>query len=382
MKATFHYIVKAKLIRYKNPDEINFLEFEEAFENENPILARQAAFNFYQNYIDVLLEGKEKKYVSDKQTRKDLQTFINPGTWTKIKIGHKERKISDAIGNGIGIFLVIDLPVENFKANEKFLIHGIGNLLEGSDDTDFVIGNLGTEFELYQKIGYKIKDKDKEIIYCSRYEWEDGHSENEPSAYLILETPFDWTGYNKPYWWGEPEENKEEVPSIPISLEQIIEGGEGNQVEFKPTLLFNSNTKSAGIGKKAIIARAICAFLNANGGYLLIGMEDNKQVRGLSNDFSLSNGKDPKDFFLLEFDEMIEHFISTSVISNISAQFFEIENKEIFVVEVQPSNRRPIFFKGQDGKEFYVRKLASSKRIYDIEEIANYCIDRWATETI
>jgi hypothetical protein len=33
MKAGFHYLVKAKLIRYKNADEINFLEFEEKFEN-------------------------------------------------------------------------------------------------------------------------------------------------------------------------------------------------------------------------------------------------------------------------------------------------------------------------------------------------------------
>ncbi len=46
MKAGFHYIVKAKLLRYKSADEIKFIEVEEIFKNEIPIVAREAAFNF------------------------------------------------------------------------------------------------------------------------------------------------------------------------------------------------------------------------------------------------------------------------------------------------------------------------------------------------
>ncbi len=37
----------------------------------------------------------------------------------------------------------------------------------------------------------------------------------------------------------------------------------------------------------------------------------------------------------------------------------------------------PVFLKGQNGKEFYVRGEASTRRIEDIEEIAHYCLDRW-----
>lgn len=60
MKAAFHYIVKAKLIRFIKDGEINFIEFNEKFENSNPIIAREDAFKYYQNYIDVLLEEKER----------------------------------------------------------------------------------------------------------------------------------------------------------------------------------------------------------------------------------------------------------------------------------------------------------------------------------
>ena len=384
MKTGFHYVVKAKLIRYKNANEIDFLEVEEKFENENPILAREAAFSFYQSYLDVLLESKDKKYTSDKQAREDLRSFIEMGT--KVKTPTGEFDYDDSIGNGIAIFLIVDVDKEgeseifSYKKNDDFEIHGIWY---GHSDSMYGLEN---EYELYRLYNYDTKNKEREIVYCDADEWREGYLGNEkwldgyrePNSYKILETPFDWTGFDEPYWWGEAraEEIVEEMKATK-TIEDIIEGGEGNQVEFKPTLLYNSDTKKAGIGKKAIIARTICAFLNANGGYLLVGMNDDKSIRGLSNDFSLSNGKDPKDFFKLEFDEMIEQFISTSIMNSINADFHEIEEKEIFLVVVQPSRRRPIFFKGQEGKEFYVRKMASSKRINDVEEIANYCLDKW-----
>ena len=83
---------------------------------------------------------------------------------------------------------------------------------------------------------------------------------------------------------------------------------------------------------------------------------------------------------MLEFDEMIEQFISSSIINYVSGEFYQIDDKEIFVVTVQPSKRRPIFLKKEDNKKlFFVRRLASTKRLYDMEEIANYCIDKWTT---
>lgn len=385
MKAGFHYVVKAKLIRYKSADEIKFLEIEEEFKNESPIVARGAAFNFYQNYIDILLQGKGKKYISDKQAREELNSFIETGTKTKTKFGDQEFEFDDSLGNGIGVFLVVDIPKEEshellpLKKNDEFLIHGIGKLIGGWHDTDSLIHDLDREFELYEHYNYDTKGKRIEVVYCDSAEWEEGYREGEPFTYEILETPFDWTGYDKPYWWGEPtEESKQVVQQTTKTVEQIIEGGEGNQVEFKPTLLCNYDNKSIDIEKKEIIAKTICAFLNSNGGYLLIGVNDNKTIRGLANDFALSNGKDPKDFFMLEFDEMIEQFISSSIINYVSGEFYQIDNKEIFVVTVQPSKRRPIFLKKEDNKKlFFVRRLASTKRLYDMEEIVNYCIDKW-----
>ena len=382
MQASFHYIVKAKLIRFIKGNEIDFLEFEDKFENETPILARENAFKHYQNYIDVLLQGKGKTYISDRQTREELNSFIDPGTTTKITIGESEVDFSDSFGNGIGIFMIIDNPkkdvVYDDKVGEEIFIHGIGNISFLSDDPDRIIFELAREFDYYKHYNYDTKNKETQVVYCSRDEWEEGYTEDEPATYNILETPFDWTGYDKPYWWGEPDNDVEdEIKQVPKTLEDIIQGGETNQVEFKPTLLYNFSTARAGIGIKAIIAKTICAFLNSNGGFLLIGITDKGEIQGLDFDFKLADGKNPKDFFRLEFDQMLEHFLSFSVKSNVEGQFYEKDGKDIFIVTVTPNKRRPIFLKGQNGKEFYVRGEASSRQLTDLEELVNYCIDRW-----
>ncbi len=395
MKTAFHYLVKAKLVRFKNGNDVDFLEFEEKFEDETPILARNRAFNHYQNYIDVLLEGRHKEYFSDRQAREELQSFIDPGTKTKIKIQGAEFEISDSLGNGIGIFMVIDNPKPDTddKIGDELFIHGIGSI-GLSYDPDSVVFHLDAEFDYYKYFQYNTENKDIEVIYCNRGEWEDGFRNDEPSAHNILQTPFDWEGYDKPHWWDEfaKEENTgigqaiKTVKGIvlkPIgeinsqkTVEEIIKGGENNTVEFKPSLLYNFKTAKAGIGIKGIIAKAICSFLNSNGGWLFIGVNDDGVIQGLEKDFQLSDKNNPKDFFRLQFDQMLEHFLSFSVKNNVMGKFVQINGRDIYWVTVTPNKRRPIFLNGEFGKEFYVRGEASSRKLTDIEEIVNYCMDR------
>ncbi len=393
--AAFHYVVRAKLIRHvKGIGEIDFLQFEEKFESDSPITARTSAFGHYQNYIDVLLEAKNANYSTDRQTREDLRSFIDLGIESKIQIGGDEVEFSHSFGNGIGIFLIVDKPksddIYDDKKGDEILIHGIGNISFINSDPDQLMYQLESEIEYYQFNNYDVENKIVDVLFCSRAEWEEGYLGNgkwrddsykEPCVRHILETPFDWTGLDNPYWWGEPNNaNDSAVDQVPKSIQEIIQGGESNQVEFKPALLYNFFTGKGSIGVKGIIAKAICAFLNSNGGILIIGVTDKGEFQGLSNDFSLSEGKNSKDFFMLEFDQMLKHFLSFSIKNNVSGEFYQVDGKDIFVVKVAPSKRRPIFLKGQNGKEFYVRGEASSRQLADIEELVNYCFDKWGTQ--
>lgn len=389
---SFHYIVRAKIIRkLKAKGEIEFLEFEDKFENANPIAARNAAFKHYQNYLDVLLEAKGKKYVSDKQAREDVDSLIKKNGTTKITIGGKELDLKDSFDNGIGIFLVIDQLNPKAKdsydrVGDEIFIHGIGEISYHNNDPDFQMSSLQHEFDLYRSYNYDTDNQEQLVLFCDSNEWSEGYqgegkwldSYHEPDIREILKTPFDWSDYEQPYWWGEPnDEESETIEILPPTIEELIRGGESNQVEFKPALIYNFSTQRAGIGIKQIIAKTIASFINSNGGFLFIGLDDKGKPQGLSNDFSLADGKEERDFFLLQFDQMLQHFLTFSVKNNVNGEFKLYEGVEVFVVKVTPSKRRPVFLKSQTGKEFYVRGEASSRQLTDPEELVNYCLEKW-----
>mgnify|MGYP006266734907 FL=1 len=383
MKGAIHYIVKAKLIRFIKDGEVNFLEFNEKFENSNPILAREEAFRFYQNYIDVLLEGKNKKYYNDRDARENLNSFIDPETSPKIKIGDELVEFRDSYGNGIGVYFVVDRPMQDDifddKIGDEFLIHGIGKSV--CNDPQSLKDSLNREFKYFQHFGYEIKDYKREVNF---YEYDIEEAEiNE-----LLDTPFNWTGYDVPYYGesiydeeSEIENEKLENVEISKSYKQLIEGGENNQVEFKPCLLYYHDKEKENSGYRMfirhIIAKVICSFLNSNGGHLFVGVQDDKRLTGLSDDFSLVRpiGKDPKDYFTLEVDKIIREYFK-SFASNISGEFTTIDGVEIYVFTVFPSKHRPVFIKGQKGKEFYVRLMGSCEPYTDIEDITAYCIEK------
>lgn len=302
MKPAIHYACEAKLITRKKEDgAFEFIEVFKEFFNDEPIKAREAAFRYYQNYIDVLLESKGLKYESDKQAKEALESYYNLKTSHPVDVEGEIRSYPDSWGNGIGVFIIIDNEFDEHIVgtlktnNKKYMIHGFGNLWEGDCSPEALTLSLEREVEYYNHFHYNTGGYLTEIVFCNSDEWIEGYRDEEPHTYTILKTPFDWTGMDKPYWWGEPEE--EEPPlSKYKSFEEIIADGETNQVEFKPALLYNFKTKSAGIGIKGIIAKSICAFLNSNGGFLFIGVNDKGEIQGLSHDFSLAGEKNPKDF--------------------------------------------------------------------------------------
>jgi hypothetical protein len=396
METAFYYVVRAKLIKKKINKELDFLEFETKFEDDNPIVAREKALNHYQSYIDVLLNQDD---ITDKEARLKLKSFLTSDKKSKIDIGGESIDISDSFGNGIGVFMIINIPIKkqsdydllennsDLFTDKEFFIHGIGNISFQSDDPNYNINDLEQELEYYKHYGYSTNNKEVSVIFCDRDEWEEGYLGNgkwlddsykEPNERHIIKTPFDWTGFEEPYWWGKPDDFEKETNNQSLkTIEELIDLGENNQIEFKPALLYNFSSGKPGIGVKGIIAKTICAFLNSNGGFLFIGVSDSGQIQGLDYDFKLSKGKNPKDFFRLEFDQMLEHFLSFTVKSNVVGQFHTLQDKEIFVVSVSPMKRRPVFLNGQFSKEFYVRGEASTRQLTEIEDIVNYCIDRW-----
>lgn len=376
MSPILHYVVKVKLIRQEG-DILKFDDFAKEFVHEEPIIARKLAFDYYESLIDVLLESKGLKNLSYRQSEKALKSFFTDPHPTSFKIGEEEIVFDLSYGFGIGVFLSVDEQIKEVETEDKeLLIHSIGNLWENIGGTEDLMWNLEKEYEVYKNHNLDNGGIEISVKFLDRNEWFEGYREDEPQTYTILKTPFDWTGFDQPpSELNEPEVSYKEP--VTYSFEELISKGETNQVEFKPALVYNFLTGKGGISVKAKIAQGICAFLNSEGGYLFIGVNDDGSSIGLSHDYSLAGGKKAKDYFRLEFDDTIKRFFPVWIKENIVGDFYTVDKQEIFVIAVHPSRSRPVFMNGQNEKEFYVRWTASSRQYKDIEDIVTYCLLHW-----
>jgi DNA-binding response OmpR family regulator len=135
---------------------------------------------------------------------------------------------------------------------------------------------------------------------------------------------------------------------------ELIKRGESDTTEFKSTLRWNlrAQRKDPVIELSAI--KSVAGFLNARGGVLLLGVDDEGQVLGLDND-EFEN----EDKLQLHFWNRIRDSIGSEFAEFIYANLEGVGEKKILRINCKPSSR-PVYVRWkQSGKEytdeFYVR---------------------------
>ena len=174
--------------------------------------------------------------------------------------------------------------------------------------------------------------------------------------------------------WDHETDNGEDESDTTQSWESVLKTGENNFIEFKSTLRYCLRNDQPEKYIEFSIAKTLNAFLNSEGGTLIIGVDDVGDVLGLDHDIASFDNKG-KDGFLLHFDNMINSYLGKEQHADISISLESIEDKDICVVEVSASNK-PVFINKDDEKQFYVRNSASSQP-YDMSEAVEYINKHW-----
>lgn len=154
----------------------------------------------------------------------------------------------------------------------------------------------------------------------------------------------------------------------------FLEKGEDNFTEFKSSLRYCLRQQKPMPYVEHGILKTINAFLNSEGGTLIIGVDDEANVLGLDNDYN-SFSKKGRDGFLLHFDNLVINALGKEQQADMNIKFEDVDDKEFAIVEVSSSNK-PIFMSANGKKEFYVRHAASSQA-YDISEAYEYINKHW-----
>ena len=134
-----------------------------------------------------------------------------------------------------------------------------------------------------------------------------------------------------------------------ISTRELIRLGEGDSVEFKSTFRWNlyTNKKDRAVEKAAL--KTICAFLNTEGGILLVGVNDDGEVLGLEHDKFANHDK-----LLLHVTNMIKERIGALHLQFIQFAIEEIDGRDMLRIDCSPG-AMPAYFMDDDQDAFFIR---------------------------
>ncbi|MEN8193126.1 MAG: ATP-binding protein [Bacteroidota bacterium] len=167
-------------------------------------------------------------------------------------------------------------------------------------------------------------------------------------------------------------------------LKQMLAEGESKHFELKSSLRWDYREEKVNKKLEEVIIKSVSAFNNSEGGYLIIGIDDDKKILGLNNDYT-SLKKNDADYFELHLRNLLgSSFTIRYTARKIDISFIVIENKEICVIKIA-KGEYPLFLKTTDknGKQlekFYIRSGNSSQEITSLSEINNYINVRFKEE--
>jgi predicted HTH transcriptional regulator len=143
---------------------------------------------------------------------------------------------------------------------------------------------------------------------------------------------------------------------------ELLKQHESKTLEFKSTLRWNlkENRKDPAVTNAVI--KTIAAFLNTEGGDILIGVSDDRSVIGIEVD-AFEN----EDKFMLHLSQVVRNALGDRAGTCVDPRMQIVKGKTVCVVTCQRSPE-PVFMKSKemaegDQGEFYVRSGPGSVRL-------------------
>lgn len=171
-----------------------------------------------------------------------------------------------------------------------------------------------------------------------------------------------------------------ESTGTPASIEDLIREGESDELEFKATMRWDVAQGSANKALEEVIVKAVAAFANSQGGTLIIGVDDDGEVFGLSHDYE-SLGNADRDKFERHLRQVLSLQLGAAFVSSkVMIRFHELGDAEVCQVEVE-MGREPIILTSRDKagqvvEKFYVRSGNASQAL-PMSEMNVYLKDRY-----
>ena len=155
-------------------------------------------------------------------------------------------------------------------------------------------------------------------------------------------------------------------------IRELINKGEGKTIEFKKSMRWDFHQNKLNKDLEHEVVKTIAAFANTNGGHLLIGVTDNRDIVGLKKDYKILGKKQNADGFKLQLGNILNNYLGKDIHSIIDAEILKINEFEICFVKVRRSSK-PVYV---NDDQFFIRSVASTEQLKS-RKMIEYIKDHW-----
>lgn len=161
-------------------------------------------------------------------------------------------------------------------------------------------------------------------------------------------------------------------------LELLVTCGESALLEFKQTLRWDTKLQERSMEVLRASMKTVGAFLNSEGGTLLIGVADTGEPKGLADDLQDFSAKKTVDGFELRFRDALSLNLNPDPNQLVTLSFPFFKGIQVCRVDVSRSPR-PVFLVVKAGgpAEFFVRKGNASPPVINVRQACEYVYDHW-----
>lgn len=169
-------------------------------------------------------------------------------------------------------------------------------------------------------------------------------------------------------------------------IQKLLYSPESSLIEFKPALTGSISDMPLKLNyneMKYRVMKNIVAMLNSNGGEIIIGVNDSREVKGLDREINglynhsirCGENKEKDDLYFQIFDQMVVEYIGKIYLNHIKVHFWTYDNKTILIVNVSPSVNKASLKIDKKGKrleerEYWIRGNSGDRKI-PYEELKN-----------
>ena len=158
--------------------------------------------------------------------------------------------------------------------------------------------------------------------------------------------------------------------SISTDTHELINSAESKTLEFKQTLSVDVRTNEKQKYIEMASLKTIAAFLNSDGGTLIVGVSDNRDSVGIEDEINRFH-QGSTDKFLLHFKNLIRSNIGEKFYPLLEYNLIPIDTKRVLRIDCRRSDC-PCFI----GEDFYVRTNPATDKIAG-ETMMQYVLTRF-----